>query len=317
MNKTHMSIELSVIICTFNNSAMLMRCLNAISAQSMPASLYELLVVDNNSSDNTHHVVSEFSKVCPLNIRYVFEPRQGLSIARNRGIHESHGNIIVFADDDTVPHRLWLESIHTAFTAITPEPSAVGGRIVPLPERPIPDWFPDRAYSLLAVLDYGDNGRFLKDNELIYGCNMAFKRSVFDEFGLFDEKLGLQGNIKRWSEETQLIRQLKANDRKVYYSPQAEVQHTVIAEKLTFKYLIKRNYTQGITDARIDFNSDPASFLKTSLLDIFKKINYIVPRLLYRLFKKRTKNTVEIIRLYCYRLGYQLMSLNIKLFYRK
>lgn len=309
--------QLSVIVCTFNRADLLKKCILSISDQTLPAYLYEIIVVDNNSSDITRQVVDELRQSATACIRYVFEAQQGLSIARNTGIRSARGRYVAFTDDDAAAEPTWLEAIYQAFTQTTPMPDAVGGRIVPMPERPIPHWYPDRAYSMVGALDYGPKPRLLSESEQIFGGNMAFRKSLFDECGVFDEKLGLLGTQKRWSEDTEFVRCLRTTQKRVYYAPHATVYHYVPAYKISVSYIIKRNFTQGQTDAYIESVKTPDKIHTLKIFSILQTINYILPRIVYRMMQKRNKSTVEIVRLYAYRLGYQLSAMKIKLFNRR
>ncbi|MDD1613734.1 MAG: glycosyltransferase family 2 protein, partial [Methylococcaceae bacterium] len=103
-------INISVIICTYNRANSLADTLHCLTKQSYETANWELIVVDNNSNDNTKEIISEYSKKLP-NLIYKFEPQQGLSFARNLGIHSAHGAIIAFTDDDVLPEFDWLIQI--------------------------------------------------------------------------------------------------------------------------------------------------------------------------------------------------------------
>lgn len=307
-----MTLDITVIVCTFNNSHLLKRCLHSLVKQKFSFSQYEIVVVDNNSTDNTRSIVDEFQKTDEATIRYIFERRQGLSIARNRGIQESKGQYVAFTDDDATADSHWLVSLYKAFTRSDPHPDVVGGKILPIAESPIPLWYPERAYSMLGALDLGPKEHLLHENELIFGGNMAFRKTLFDEAGLFNEQLGLKGAKKCWSEDTEFIRRLLSLNKKVYYTPHAIIHHFVPARKLTLSYLMKRNFSQGKTDAYLECTKKPDHILKARFINIIEALIYLFPRIIYRFIKKRNKSNVEILRIYFYRLGYQLKVLHTK-----
>jgi glycosyltransferase involved in cell wall biosynthesis len=123
-------IQVSVAICTYNRAASLHRVLRSMSRMSVSEGLsWELLVVDNNSDDDTRETALEFRGVLPL--RYVFEPVQGLSSARNRALAEYEGDLLVFVDDDVIVHRNWLKAYASAVRHFSAA-DYFGGRILPL-----------------------------------------------------------------------------------------------------------------------------------------------------------------------------------------
>ena len=137
-------IDISVIICTYNRSQILGKTVESVAAQELPPSLnWEILVVDNNSTDETRQVAESLRSRYPERIRYLFEPRQGLSNARNTGIRESRGEIVAFMDDDETADGAWLQrltaNLHTS------EWAGAGGRVVPPPGFSRPHWLSSKS----------------------------------------------------------------------------------------------------------------------------------------------------------------------------
>jgi glucosyl-dolichyl phosphate glucuronosyltransferase len=149
--------DVSVVISTFDRCASLSRTLNSLLAQQVPASLdYEIIVVDNNSTDSTAAVVESYCRREPARVRYVFEPRQGVSYGRNAGIRASRAPIVAFTDDDNEVDPHWVATVKATFDSHS-ETVAIGGRILPQwPRTVLPRWLDRRHWAPLAILDYGD-----------------------------------------------------------------------------------------------------------------------------------------------------------------
>src|SRR5262249_29253186 len=124
------SVRISVVICTRNRSTYLAQCLQAIEAQTLQPHHYEVIVVDNGSSDDTGSVVAPFCRR-RTNFRYVAEERVGLSVARNTGVRSGHGDIVAFTDDDAAPEPSWLEQILRRFQELSDDAGVIGGDVIP------------------------------------------------------------------------------------------------------------------------------------------------------------------------------------------
>lgn len=227
-------INISVIVCTYNRANSLADTLLCFTKQSYEAVNWELIIVDNNSNDNTKEIISQYSKKLP-NLTYKFEPQQGLSYARNLGINSAHGSIIVFTDDDVLPEIDWLEQIQNNMEKYNCD--ACGGYIAPKWEIPPPSWLTEIFYGFLAIKTDTNGPRQLSiDDELPFGANMAFRKSMFSKYGLFDTQKGRKGNILAGGEDIEMFERIIQANCSVYYFPSIKVTHKVE----TFR--IKKNY---------------------------------------------------------------------------
>lgn len=136
MNK----LRLSIVVCTYNRADLLVDCLESLVNQDVDPESYEVIIVNNNSTDKTLEVVDRFAKKYP-NIRTVQELNQGLSHARNRGWREARGKYVAYIDDDAKASPDWCKRILNTFSTVTPTPAAVGGQIFPYYETLPPAWF--------------------------------------------------------------------------------------------------------------------------------------------------------------------------------
>lgn len=244
-------MELSVVICTYNRAPELRRTLESMRLLTIPPSVqWELIVVDNNSTDDTPAVCDAFLEYLPL--RCVFEPRQGVSAARNRGVASAHGELIVFADDDVDVSPIWLSALHDAATVHT-EAAFFGGRILPLWLEQPPRWFTENAGTVLqGVTGYFDLGGKTQLTEIgFFGANMAFRRRVFDGGLRFREDIGRTPTALLHGEETELFQNLTTHGEKGCYVADALVHHRIAASRTTERYVLSWFKGLGATQARL------------------------------------------------------------------
>jgi glucosyl-dolichyl phosphate glucuronosyltransferase len=253
------SIPLSVVICTYNRSDRLVLALEALTRQTLPQQSFEVLVVDNRSTDNTAAVCQQFQDKFS-NFHYLFEPVQGLSKARNTGWKETQGLYVAYLDDDAIPCKLWAESIMSSFEEVHPQPVSVGGPIYPLWEIPKPEWITPIMETLFTILDGGNTPRWFQENEYPWGANVVYRRDALENAGGFSEQLGRKGQNLLSGEEWLLNTALTAKGEKFYYSPQASVQHWVPKERINPEWLVQRSYWQGFSVALLDNIAGKSSY---------------------------------------------------------
>ena len=248
-------MDCSVIIATYNRAALLADTLRSLEAQQVPPTIqWEVVVVDNNSRDATGDVVERFRRTAPLNIRYVFEPRQGQSFARNLGIESSTGGVILFTDDDIIPESSWVRSMFTTIT--TAGYDGAGGRVLPRWEAEVPRWLADRrdVQSWLALVDEDQAGMLeypLVATNRIVGASMGFRRELFEEFGGFPTNLGHRGRRMYGGEEVVFINRVLFKGRRIRYDPSIVVYHRIRADRMRRSFFLRRNFDHGCGQARL------------------------------------------------------------------
>ena len=233
-------MEITVILCTFNRCQKLVEALESIAASILPNAVeWEVLVVDNNSSDQTREVVEEFCQRYPGRFRYRLEPQQGLSNARNSGVLEARGDILAFVDDDVTVEASWLQNL----TAILHDNrwAGAGGRIRIEQQFSTPRWLRlDGPFSmggpLAASFDLGDTPGEL--DQPPYGTNMAFRKNMFEKYGGFRTDLGRCGKSLIGKEDTEFGERLMAAGEHLWYAPSSVVYHPVLEERLTKEYFL-------------------------------------------------------------------------------
>jgi glycosyltransferase involved in cell wall biosynthesis len=234
-------VKISAIICTHNRSGCLAQAIQSVAQQTLAHDDYEIIVVDNASTDETKDVVTRLMSEVS-NLRYVQESNPGLSRARNRGLKEACAPIVAFLDDDASANNEWLAVILEAFST-EPCPACVGGPVEPCWEIPKPNWFPE---SLVGChyLSFGHEPRWCRfPSEHPIGCNMAFLKNRVDKLGGFNVLLN------KYNDETELMQRIAEAGGGIFYHPRASVRHLVAKERLTLGWQMRRYYEEGMSRA--------------------------------------------------------------------
>ncbi len=251
---TARTIRVSVIIATYNRARLLEETLAMVASQDVPRSVpWEIVVVDNNSADSTAEVVAAFSETAPVLVRYVFEPRQGLSHARNRGVEEAYGSILAFSDDDVFPAPDWVAQVAAAMDRWNAH--GVGGQILPRWESPPPAWLTGnwRLLRRLAIMDFEGSGPLalpLKRQPQVWGANMAFRRELFERVGGFDSRRGVSGPRLFRGEESDLIDRALMAGLRIAYDGALKVYHRIGPDRMQRDYFRRLMFDSGEGDAR-------------------------------------------------------------------
>jgi glucosyl-dolichyl phosphate glucuronosyltransferase len=242
--------RISVVICTYNRAHSLGKTLESVVVQSVPSDIeWEIIVVDNNSSDQTREIVESFQSRYPERMRYAFEGRQGVSNARNTGVRESRGQIVAFIDDDETADPNWLESLTANLHS--GEWAGAGGRVQPQWSGPRPNWISCKSTFLdgpLAMFDYGAEAMELNDPP--FGANMAFRKEMLSKYGEFRTDLGRVGMELLSGEDTEFGRRLIAGGERLRYEPSAITLHPVEKNRATRRYFLSWWFNKGRTDVR-------------------------------------------------------------------
>ncbi|MBX3184828.1 MAG: glycosyltransferase family 2 protein [Polyangiaceae bacterium] len=240
-------LTFSVVICTLNRAALLTDALKSVGELEHPASDFEVLVVDNGSTDDTQGVVRRFAEGSPLTVRSVVEPERGLSAARNRGIREAKGRFVFFTDDDQLVHPHALREFQRVVSSY--DARVVQGKIELLFPEGRPAWLePPLTHMLGETVDAPEGPAQLD----LYGGNMLLLRSLFDEGEGFRHDLGK--GTSGWSEDVELSQRLKARGERVVYAPTARVFHVIGPDRTTLSFFrrtaFEKGYSDGITAPR-------------------------------------------------------------------
>lgn len=249
--------NLTVLICTWNRCRRLGETLDSLARVSVPDGLrWDVLVIDNNSTDDTAAAVRDRARSYPVPLRYGFEPRQGKSWAMNTGLAACTSPIVAFADDDIEVGREWLTAITTSFSEHR-DVAYIGGRVDPIWEAPCPSWFAGTGKTLwgtVAILDYGDEPFVFEDRRKIpIGANFAIRRSTVERVGGFDTVLGRNSEqILLGQELPEFFARVRLAGLRGLYVPAMSVRHHVPARRLTPDYVRRWWYGKGVSRARME-----------------------------------------------------------------
>lgn len=242
---------LTAIICTYNRAKYIGNLLESIAVNDLAKSEYEILLVDNNCTDNTREICEAFAEAHKdVQFRYTNEPEQGLSAARNRGIKEAKGDILVYVDDDALVDSWYLRTI-AEYMGAHQEISAIGGKILPLYEMEEPKWMSPYTKTLLtAWMDFGDEIRPFPRGKFPGGGNSAYRAEVFQKVGLFNTELGRKGDSLMGAEEKDIYDKMNALGMQYMYVPAMTLHHIIPQRKLEKEYFDKWTYQIGVSERK-------------------------------------------------------------------
>ena len=228
--------SVTIAIPTYNRAPLLTRTLEGLTQQDYPAALLEILIIDNNSPDDTRGAVAAF-QTAPHPPRHILEPQQGANYARNRALAEANGEIIVYGDDDILMPPGWLRVLMQPFVS---DPArrigAVAGEVEPIFPDGCPDWV--RSFHGLQALR-ADPGP-IAVQQVPMSANLAFRRDALRATGGWDINLGRKGGRVFGGEENGPLRRLRKAGCEVWFAPKAKVLHQMPAARTTLRY-VKRH----------------------------------------------------------------------------
>jgi glucosyl-dolichyl phosphate glucuronosyltransferase len=256
-----MDLLVSAVVCTHNRATYLRRALASLAAQTLPADRYEIVVVDNASTDATRNLVTrELAGIARL--RYVFEPVLGVSRARNAGWRAARAPLVAYLDDDAIAAPDWLARATSAFVRLKPAPGCLGGPVLPIWEVPRPAWLPDALLPYLTVLELGQDSGPMPRGKFLYGTNSVFPRELLAEIGGYPPELGPIGRWHRSGEDTFVQKLLRERGYPLWYDPALRVQHSVPRERVRRGWVLRRLYLEGLSRARQRLHAHPPGPLR-------------------------------------------------------
>jgi len=232
----------SIVISTYNRAKYLQTTLESWTKQDYPPEKFELLIIDNGSTDNTREVAENFQKKYPgFQVRYVYLDEPCLSCARNKGIEMSRGEIVAFVDDDAEPSSSYLAFLEK-YVRQYPGILAFGGKVLPKYETgKEPEWMSPYLSRLYSLVDLGDKPKKF-DKKYPVGCNMLFRKEIFDLIGKFDIPPGLR------SEDKHFFLKVKRAGLPVIYLPEVKVWHFIDNWRLNKDYVRRISCLNGYSD---------------------------------------------------------------------
>ena len=279
----------SIIICTYNRLYQMRGSVASALKQTLATDSYEVIVVDNCSTDGTADEIRSLCDDHP-NLRYIYENRLGLAVARNTGWQSAKGDYVAFLDDDAMAESNWLEVAQSLIDRHLDKLRCVGGPIYPFYTSPRPGWWLDK----YEIRTRGDVERPLRKGEFFSGSNMVWLRQTLEAYGGFEANAGMKGTKLGMGEETGLFRKIwEAEDSPLFlYSPALRVYHWVPPEKMTMAYILRRATAAGQFEAVYTLSQTTSFTGRLSAIGSTLKVLVVqIPSvLLKRLHYKTTQN---------------------------
>ncbi|MEN3339132.1 MAG: glucosyl-dolichyl phosphate glucuronosyltransferase [Acidobacteriota bacterium] len=277
------AVKYSVVIATYKRAADLRETLASL-AGLQPDGPWEVIVVDNNSPDDTRAVVEAAAPSFPVDLRYLFEREQGRSPALNAGIRAARGAIIATTDDDVRVPADWLNTAARGLERL--QCDYVGGRVLPIWGAPRPAWIPNhggKQWAVIALLDYGSEPMEF-GARVPLGVNMAFRREAFERAGLFDPNTGRKAGTLLGQEVREWCIRARQAGVRGFYIPEMALEHIIPADRLCKRYFRRWFFWRGISRALLYERAGlDMEAPEQKILD-FSKVPHLggVPRYLYR-----------------------------------
>ncbi len=274
---------LTILLCTYNRAKLLEPLLIELIKQvkNTSRSDIEILLIDNNSNDATKETVLKHKENASF-LTYHFESKQGLAVARNKGLELAKGNIIVFIDDDIILHEIWLAEILTSLTQY--QYKAFGGKVIPMWEKDKPAYINLNGFfalnqKIFPAHDNGDTSRLYpitKDEANPIGANMWFHKELFKKYGGFREDLGRVGYGGIPCEDTEFCSRLLRNKEEIFYYPKAIVYHPVSIYRMSKEFIKSWHYRNGISTVRKGGRKYPLLDLIRFLMRLFLHVPFYI-----------------------------------------
>ncbi len=277
-----MTPRFSVVICTYNRAKSLKQTLGSVVLQDYPSDKFEIIVVDNNSPDQTGAVTFSFrDQYKNLTIRYFKELQQGISYGRNRGVSEAVGEYIVFLDDDETVVPAFLQNLEDFYTEYE-DASLTAGPVIPVYETTPPDWLSPFTMRLITgAYDKGTEIKIVGPKDYPGTGHATFRRSLFVKYGGFNTDLGRKGSSLLGAEDKDFFFRLIQNGVKCYYVPGATIYHHIPAVKLTDEFFNRLTYSIGVSERIRTLSESPKSYYKRLFAEAVKWVASIVLFLYY------------------------------------
>ena len=300
-------IMLSVIIPTRNRADLLQLTLKSLQSQTLSADSFEVLVIDNGSTDNTKQAAMSFQQKSG-NIRYFFDPTPGLHVGRHLGMRMAKSDILVYADDDIEALPSWLKAIGESFQ--DPEVALVGGKNLPKFESKPPGWIlkmwekshnGKKMIYPLSIIDLGNDNLEISPF-LVFGCNFAVRKSLLLKAeGFHPDSFPPELMRYRGDGESHVSKYIMTHRYRTIYNPDASIFHIVPNLRMTEEYFCKRFFQQGISDSYMNIRTGKYS---SSAMKLKRLILKHIPFL--------ARNVISKEHQMCYWQGYDFHQKEVK-----
>ena len=282
-------MKISAVVATYNRERFLPEALEGLRIQTLSPECFEVIIVNNNSTDRTKEISFAFQQNNPqLKIIYCEEYNQGLSFGRNRGIEESSTPIVTFIDDDAVIEKHFLEKT-VSYMEEYHEIDAVGGKIFAKFLNKKPEWLSKYIMALVGEVDYGDTIFEYEAGRYPFGSNMSIKTAMLNKVGRFNTQLGRIGNKGLGSEEKDMFDKLRLAGGKVMYLPELIVYHSIDDSRLTKEYVRNQVTGNGASERIMTRTRGSIPQLRKFIEYMYKNVGGIVLAIWYSLHGQFSK----------------------------
>lgn len=295
---------ISVVIPTRNRADLLAPALASLLKQDLAPSRFEVLVIDNGSTDDTQQVIDQY-KGQLANLSGIYAPEPGLHTGRHAGMKAAKGDILVFADDDIEALPIWLSSIDAAFQ--DPQVAMVGGNNYPLFLQTPPDWLNRmwhrptfrgyKSITSLSVIEFTQPPREMSPYQ-VWGCNFAIRKEVLLQAGGFHPD-GMPKELIRFrgDGETHVSKHVAESDLKCVFHPGASVHHKVTPARMTHAYFRQRGFNQGVSDSYTQLRQQDLSSTSAKRPFIKRALGFAVRKALNLLDSAETRRAATELQL--------------------
>lgn len=281
--------RISVIVCTYNRAHQLENFINRLESHILSSNLdVEIVLVDNNSSDETPKILELYKYNAKVPVIIAHETHQGANYARNTGIKTARSEILVFTDDDVDFSDNWLTDFAN-YMEKYPEYPIVTGKIIPKFSIPQPEWLPDSMLAIYGQQNYGDSPVDINFPDFPVEMNIAVRSEIFQRYGGFNTEFSRDAKSLMSNDGKFFFHILSQHRQVVRYIPNACLFHLIPKTRINQKWVIRRYFWQGVSDVAFQHLISQ----KQSLTEIFSAIyelkklfdkvrgNYISPRKIY------------------------------------
>lgn len=284
-------VQISVIICTYNRALYLTDALDSLYQQTLEKQYFEVIVVNNNSTDNTEERCKQYIETHPdMQVSYLNEKEQGASFARNSGAAIAISPLLCFMDDDAIASSNYLSHI-IHFFETHPEAGGLGGKIIPRYIPSEPKWMSYYVSSMAGNFDYAPRVSAFKPGKYPLESNMIVPKYLFDKISGFNTALpGVKGELRIGGEGKDFFFRLQALGLQVYYDPNIIVHHVVEVAKLTPAYLYRVASGYGRGERVRTLQKNKSAYLFKIVEYVFKLGASFILGILYLLLGQPAKS---------------------------
>ncbi len=245
--------SVSVIVCSHDRPHYVRACVASLVQQSVGGEGFEIILVDSGSPAP---VAAEMKRLADstANMRLIRLDNSGVSLARNEGARAATGDYVAYIDDDAMAASDWIEQIQRVLAEHDYRPAVLGGKVMPVWEKPLPGWWPSSLRGVLSIIEHDGAGEYRTEAVPAhlepYGVNMILRRDVMLKHGGFPEDLGRLGLVLQSDEEVQLAWRLQDAGFSTIYDSRILVRHSIQARRFSAEWLLARLYWQGASTVR-------------------------------------------------------------------